>query len=514
MLIFVLATKNSLAQNDSLKDGYNIIYYKNKKISSEGLIRNGKPDDYWKTYYPTGVIKSEGNRKNFLLDSTWIFYNSYGDTLEKINYLYGKRNGYSYTLNTDRNDKPEYIGNIISKELYVNDKKEGKAYYYFNKGNILKIANYKDNRLDDNTYEFDDKGNIITIYRYNKGILIERDKINRFNENNEKQGQWMEFYKNLNVKSETNYDNGKKNGIFKEYDNDGKITLLLKYDDDKISTNKNIEKDSVDVINKYDNSGRLIFSGTYRDTIPVGIHRFFDKNGNVVNSFIFNEDGKKVAEGIITKEGKKEGKWKYFNDKGNLKSEGNYVNNKRNGRWKYYFNNGKVEQTGDFKNDMNDGVWTWFLDNGEIRKEEYYLNGKEDGESVEYDETGKIIEKGEYIEGEKEGEWYHYINDHKEIGSYVTGLRDGKWKYFYDNDQLEFEGNYVQGNPDGKHRYFYDNGVLKEEQFYSQGIKENHWKKFDKEGNLIITISYDNNKEVRINGEKVNISENENKLIK
>ena len=87
-----------------------------------------------------------------------------------------------------------------------------------------------------------------------------------------------------------------------------------------------------------------------------------------------------------------------------------------------------------------------------------------------------------------------------------------RWRYYYDNDVLSFEGNYVQGNPDGKHKYYYANGVLKEEQYYSQGIKEKHWKKYDEAGNLIITISYADNREVRINGERIDLSY-ENKIL-
>ena len=78
-------------------DGYNIFCYPNGQISSEGFMKNGKPDGYWKTYYVTGIKKSEGNRRNFLLDSIWIFYNQVGDTIERISYVYGKKNGYYYT---------------------------------------------------------------------------------------------------------------------------------------------------------------------------------------------------------------------------------------------------------------------------------------------------------------------------------------------------------------------------------------------------------------------------------
>ena len=71
-------------------NGFNRFFYPNGQVSSEGLMRDGKPDGYWKTYYVTGIIKSEGKRANHLLDSIWVFYNQVGDTLEKINYIYGQ----------------------------------------------------------------------------------------------------------------------------------------------------------------------------------------------------------------------------------------------------------------------------------------------------------------------------------------------------------------------------------------------------------------------------------------
>jgi len=54
-------------------------FYPNGQVSSEGTMRGGQPDGYWKTYYVTGVVKSEGMRTNYLLDSIWNFYNQPGE---------------------------------------------------------------------------------------------------------------------------------------------------------------------------------------------------------------------------------------------------------------------------------------------------------------------------------------------------------------------------------------------------------------------------------------------------
>jgi len=72
------------------KDGFHQFKYPNGVISSEGIIKDGKPEGYWKSYYVTGVKKSEGKRTSFLLDSLWLFYDQAGDTTENISYLLGK----------------------------------------------------------------------------------------------------------------------------------------------------------------------------------------------------------------------------------------------------------------------------------------------------------------------------------------------------------------------------------------------------------------------------------------
>ncbi len=502
------------AQQDIIENGYNVLYYKNGKVSSEGMMKNGKPDGYWKTYYMTGVLKSEGNRVNYILDSIWVFYNNAGDTVKRINYILGKKSGYLYTYNTDRKADMEYIGNIIAKELYINDKKEGTSYYYYKNGKLKSTVEYTDNQKDGITREYDEKGRLITILRYNKGTIIEREKINRVDENRLKQGTWREFYGNNIPKKEASYKDDKLDGLYKEYDENGQITLLLRYKDGAIVEDDNIQDESVEIKDEYDDNNRIIYSGAYKRDKPIGIHRKYDINGDVINSYIYNDNGVKISEGIVDEEGMKKGPWKDFYDTGEIKSTGNYKNGVKEGKWTYFFKDGKIEQTGEYKNGKLNGEWTWYFNDGTVEREEEYYNGKEEGQFVEYNEAGEILTKGEYFDGEKEGEWFYKVGDHIEKGSYVVGLRDGKWKYFYENEELKYEGNYIQGNPDGKHKYFYDNNMLKEEQFYVMGIKERNWKKFDEYGNLLITITYKNNREIRINGVKVDLQEDNVKIIK
>ena len=106
-------------------------YYPNGQVSSEGTMRGDKPDGYWKTYYVTGVIKSEGKRTNYLLDSTWNFYNQTGELVQRISYSIGEKSGFSISYRYDNPNNPGQP-TMVSKELYVNGKKEGNSFYYYN----------------------------------------------------------------------------------------------------------------------------------------------------------------------------------------------------------------------------------------------------------------------------------------------------------------------------------------------------------------------------------------------
>jgi antitoxin component YwqK of YwqJK toxin-antitoxin module len=509
----ILFSFNFITAQDIEKNGYNIYYYPTGKKSSEGLIRNGKPDGYWKTYFPTGVLKSEGLRRNFMLDSIWVFYNEKGDTLQKISYLMGKKSGYSLTYNTSRVEDPINQGKIITKELYLNDKKEGVSYYYYPDGKIQEIIEYRDNKRNGIATEYNKDQQVITIQKFVNGVLTERQKVNRMDDKGWKQGIWQEYYNNGRVKREMYFKDDILNGQYKEYDEVGNIGLILNYRDGNVFEDIDTADFDIEVRNVYDDNGNITMSGSFRNNIPVGIHRKFDGSGNVINALLYNDKGLKVGEGIITMEGKKEGNWIYFYENEAVRARGQYSNNMEIGTWKYYFINGKVEQTGIYKNGKYDGIWIWYYESGIVKREEEFFNGKEEGQYVEYDQEGNIIAQGRYFDGEKEGEWFYKVNDYTEKGSFIGDLRNGKWIALHSNGKIKYEGEYIQGNADGLHRFYYVNGKLEEEQFYISGIREKNWKKYNENGELILTITYRNNAEYRINGEKIDFEQDDIKLI-
>jgi uncharacterized protein len=496
--------------NESLSDGYKVFKYPNGSISSEGVIRNNRPDGFWKSYFVTGVKKSEGKYTNFLLDSIWVFYDQAGDTIEKINYLFGKKNGYYYKFKKD----PAEGLYIWSKELYAGNKKEGTAYNYFPDHKIKQTFTYNDGKKEGLSKEYDKDGNLITLMEYNNDFLVSIEKINRTDTKRLRQGVWKEFYSEGGIKSEKSFKDDQLHGYYKEYDIKGKLTLTMLYENGAIVKSNVEDQPDIQIINKYDQSGKLIYSGPYRNQVPVGTHREYGPDGKIINSKIYNDNGLLLSEGIVNEAGNKSGKWKDFYSTGKTQAEGQYTDGRKTGLWKFYNESEKGEQTGYFNNDRPDGIWKWYYENGTLLREEEYFQGQRDGAYTEYSRNGEIIAQGQYSDGEKNGEWKYRSGNYIEQGKYITGLRDGVWKSFYPDEKLKFKGNFIQGNADGTHVYYYENGKIKEERYYQMGLREKTWKKFDENGVLLLSISYKNDIEVSINGVRIKLPESDVKLIK
>jgi uncharacterized protein len=503
LTLFFILIFQGLHCQEALKDGYTKLYYGNKQVSSEGMIRNGKPDGKWISYHVNGKIKSEGNRRNFQLDSIWKFYDEQSYITDEISYLDGKRSGYhiKYQLIIKENT---HVAVPLFKELYLDNQKQGLSYYYNNKGEIERIVRYKDGKRQGLTREFIN-GIIQIVYKYHNDFLIDREFINQADNKGIKQGVWRDYFDNDNIKTEENYKNGELNGFYREYDQSGKMLVSRFYENGKLIENASEENIVAEVKNEYDSLGNLVASGSYLNNIPVGTHRKYQADKSKVKIEEYNTSGQVISSGVTDDKGTKEEFWQFFYPGGQVRLEGSYKNDKRSGPWKFYYLDGKLEQQGNYLNGLEDGLWSWFYPNGSLRREENYLRGKEDGLSTEYDENNIVIAKGEFIEGLEEGQWIYQSGDNTEKGSYKAGLKDGVWNEFYADGTLKFEGGFVQGSPNGKHKLYYDNGKIKEEQYYRMGQKDRTWWVFDPEGNVVISYVYMNDVLVKINGIRVNL---------
>jgi len=316
-------------------------------------MRNDKPDGYWKNYYPSGKLKSEGKRTNFELDSIWKFYTEQGFIQSEISYFEGKKNGEfkEYIVENDT----VFLSSIT---MYVNDNKQGKAYYYL-KGKLQKIIPYENNEMQGQSFEFDNTGEISAIVVYKNNELISKQSINRTNAQGKKQGTWMEFYPNGNIKTEANYSNGKLQGLYKLFNSRQELLQVGNYDADSLVYASQIMDDFEEPFEKREwyNDSILKFKGTYKDIVPIGVHRLYNEKGEIVSGLLYDAQGTIVGKGITLENGKKQGAWIFYYPDGTKESEGSFSNNEKTGLWKFYYPSGTIKQEGSFTRNKISGFW-------------------------------------------------------------------------------------------------------------------------------------------------------------
>ncbi len=463
--------------------------YPNGVVSSEGYLRNGKPDGYWKAYYENGQIKSEGNRENYQLDSTWVFYSVEGKKRSVINYKNGRKNGYRYT----------YLENEYIEEYFNNDIKERFTKVFFNDGSLKKITPFEEGLENGLALTYNKDSIIILIEEYRKGFLISREVINRTDRNGLKQGLWKYFYTDGTLMEEVTYLNDKKNGFLKRYDENGVLTSIEKYINDVLQEDAP-ELKEYEIRRDYYANGQVKIEGSYFNDKPDGIRREYDEDGNILKGYVFFE-GVLSAEGIIDENGKRQGPWKEYYPSGKLMAEGKYKNSNRVGEWRFYHENGNLEQEGKYTaSQIPTGEWLYYHENGELYRVENYLDGELDGEYLEYNDTGKVIVRGEYFEGLETGPWEYYIGDVIQKGTYLDGAETDWWVYTsVPEGIILYKGKYLDGQPNGKHTWFHANGRKRIEGNYNYGLRSGDWKYYDDTGTLLVIITYRQGIEIKYN---------------
>ncbi|MDO9000511.1 MAG: hypothetical protein Q7W45_12150 [Bacteroidota bacterium] len=523
IFLFLLITNYLFAQTNNA-NGYNKFYYDNGAISSEGKMRDGKPDGYWKNYHKNGKLKIEGNRKNFLLDSLWKFYDEKGKITKSINYKEGKKNGTTLTYDT--------LKNIITSENYVNDIKQGLVFNYYKSGNIKSKTPYQKGKPDGTAYEFSEDSLITAIIVYKDGILQSFEKINQRDYNSKKQGIWKEFYENLDIKKEMKFNDDSLDGYVKEYDKKGNLLSTKKFNNGKAILNAP-EIANVEIFTQYFKDGTLKYEGVYSDgvaigthfkykqkyqcdsslilkddstlTTPVYINKLVCRNVPVPDSAIEYFDGTIVAKGAVDSVRNRIGIWYEYHNTGEFKGKGVYIEDNRVGDWEFFYASGKLEQKGKYdKKGRTQGMWKWFYESGQLWREELYVNGKREGELKDYNEQGKIILEGSFIENRKEGRWIYETPDYKEIGIYSNDERDSVWQSFYMPTKYKrYEGRYLAGDPVGIHTQYHPNGKKMFYGTYVSGMKEGDWRFYDELGYNYLTITYKNDIEIKWQGDKI-----------
>ena len=373
--------------------GRYISYFLNGTIESKGQFVNNETTGVWEFYFESGNVKMRGVLRQNSNYGLWeYFYESGQKSME----------------GTIDNKKREGVWKVYyeSGELketgeYVNNNRSGLWETYYEDGAKRGEIEYSE-----------DHGRFTEYYHSGK-VFAEGPKAGA-----RQVGHWRYYDEGGVLQSEGDYENGKKQGVWKNYYPSGKVSS----------------------------------SGNYENDIAVGEWKYFFEDGSVSSA------GEFVG-------GKKNGYWSANNPSGKLKSEITY--NGGNGEYREYYSTGKLKSKGLISEGKNQGAWKYYYEDGKLEGECEFDKGK--GNYKGYFPSGSLQTKGVIENDLRVGTWELYEEDGK-LSGYYKPVYDGdknlanqinaiakaqtkvsnssrKGFYYFESRYREYRGVIMQGNP-------------------------------------------------------------------
>ena len=247
---------------------------------------------------------------------------------------------------------------------------------------------------------------------------------------------------------------------------------------------------------EYDEKGNIKYIGEYSND------KMILKGNEFKNGFAhqYNNNNQLVFEGEFLN-GIRNGKGKEYNNSGHIIFEGEYLKGLRNGKGKEYYYNGKVKYDGEY---YYGNKWNGF--GYDMNNNMVYELKKGKGNIKEYNNSGYLIYEGEYLNGLRNGKGkennYDYGYDYGIYeGEYLNGKRNGKGKEYDYNCKLKFEGEYKYGHR-LKCKEYNKYGKLIYEGEYLYGLRNGKGKEYDNDGKLLFEGEYLNGKKWNGNGQE------------
>ena len=186
------------------------------------------------------------------------------------------------------------------------------------------------------------------------------------------------------------------------------------------------------------------------------------------------------------KDGRKDGKWNWWSQQGQVGLEKNYKEGELDGKSIWWFQDVvglfdlKKKKLQNYKEGKLDGKSTWWFKSGQMAFEKNYKEGELDGKSIWWFETKKDYESLQY-------------SQIKKIINYKDGKLDGKSTWWFESinseistitdevlidnldtigfvNQIGLERNYKDGKLEGKSTWWFENGQKGLERNYKDNV--------------------------------------------
>ena len=210
-----------------------------------------------------------------------------------------------------------------------------------------------------------------------KNVGLNNKKVNQTDAAGLKQGFWTKKYPNGVLAYEVYFKDNKPVGDYKRYHENGKLYAFLVYD----------EKSEWADAKLYSENGKLIAEGTYHGKLKAKQWVFYSEKGYKLKEETYNEGKKNGVSKTFYKNGNvseeqnwendiENGIWRQYFENKKVRLEMRIDNGKRNSAYYKYYPSGKFEIKGRYKNDLMEGTWSYYDLKGNVVKEVEYVKGK------------------------------------------------------------------------------------------------------------------------------------------
>jgi antitoxin component YwqK of YwqJK toxin-antitoxin module len=213
----------------------------------------------------------------------WIVYRivkEYKDNLQKEEYLPDgshtidkKEEKICFTLlNGKRNGLYEEFyknGNRRFRINYKDGKKDGSYEEWYENGKINYTTNYIEDVQEGKACKYDKSGNLLRKFMVINGSTEDEIKYDKKGPLNGLHEEWNNDYSKKFLEKSINYKDGKRHGVYEEYDQDGNRVLKCNY--------KNNKRDGEE--EEYYDNGKKKFTTNWKDGLQEGKTCTYDIEG-------------------------------------------------------------------------------------------------------------------------------------------------------------------------------------------------------------------------------------------
>lgn len=243
-------------------------YHPNGNLMAEGRYAGQEKDSTWNYFDEAGVLRSTEQWKLGKLDGTMTAYFADGTVAERRTFKAGKAEGPAeqFYANGGQRYKANYQGGAP----------EGIETYYFPKGNKEIEGRYVNGDRDGGWTYYNEDGSVQMQVLYAQGRMVKEKFEN---------GTFREYWADQQLKSEVTFRNGKREGPFTEWYNNGQwveVPMKLgpqgeeKSEMERKLTGQTKQREGTykndlleGPVKEYNDAGRLISTVMYKNGVAV-----------------------------------------------------------------------------------------------------------------------------------------------------------------------------------------------------------------------------------------------------